>query len=592
LSRRRAVDGSRWPAFDVLRGKRAADLAIVGGRVLDVHSGEVAPGGVAIAGDRIALAGDVDRLIGDSTKVIDAHGAHLTPGLIETHAHQYHSNLTPTEYARLCLRRGTTTVAEAFYGQGQVGGIAAVRSSLAELRATPLGVLFQAPILAYLQNVELGLDPTPARPSADDLIETLSWEGCVGLEEPPLIPFVERDEGILRLAAEALARGQLIMGHGAGLSAEEVAAYASLGISADHECVTAEGALERIAAGMVVSMRECAISHDQPAVQRAITELGADPRDFMLCTDVPDAVTMSRVGHLDHQIRLAVAAGIEPVDAVRMATINAARWFRVADELGSLSPGRIADVLIVDSLEDFSVRTVVAKGRLVVEDRRDLLPPVAPAEPVHSARLDRSVRAGDLRIVAPSSNGSVTARAIAGAELLSEERLVALACRDGAVMTEPGADVLKVAMVDRYGRREAPAVGLIQGYGLRRGALGTSYNPYTNNPMAVGVDDAELAHALNAVAEMGGGFVAVAGGEVLGSVELPHYGFLSGRGADDTIAELERLYRLVGELGCRIERPFHQLAFCAVGGELPRLKLSDRGLFDVEARSTVPVLVD
>jgi adenine deaminase len=585
------LGGSRWHAFEALRGGRPADLAIVSGRVVEVHSGEVAPGGVAIVGERIALAGEVERLIGESTQVIDAHGAFLTPGLIETHAHQYHSNLRPAEYARLCLRRGTTTVAEAFYGQGQVGGIASVRSSLTELRATPLGVLFQAPILAYLQNVELGLEPSPARPSADDLIATLSWECCVGLEEPPFIPFAEEDEGIRRLAEAALARGQLIMGHGAGLAAPELAAYASVGVSADHECVTAEEAVERIASGMVVSMRECSISHDQRQVQRAITELGAEPRHFTFCTDVPDAVTMSRVGHLDHQIRLAVRAGVDPVAALQMATINAARYFRVNDSLGSLTPGRLADVLVVDSLDDFSVRSVVAKGRLVVEEGRDLLPPPAPDEPTHPVRLERTVHADDLRIEAPSGNGSVTARAIGGAELLSTERRVRLRRRDGAVECDPDSDVLKVAMVDRYGRRDAPAIGLIQGYGLQRGAIGTSYNPYTNNPMAVGADDADLAHALNAVANMGGGFVAVAEGKVLASVELPLYGFLSRTGADETVSALENLGRVVGELGCGIERPFHQLAFCAVGGELPRLKLSDQGLFDVEARATVPVVV-
>jgi adenine deaminase len=591
----RAGGEDRWRVLEAVLGRRPADLAVVNARIVDVYLGSVSPGGVAIVGERIARTGDVDSLIGDSTTVLDAGGRFVTPGLIETHAHLYHANLSPTEYARLCLRSGTTTVVEAFYGLAQVSGLEAVRFFLAELRRTPIAVLFQVPILAYLQNIELGLAPTPTGLSESDMLETLDWPDCVGLEEPPYIPFRERDPGIERIAAESLARGLPIMGHGAGLDVEELGAYTAMGITADHECVAAGEAVERIRAGMMVSLRECAISHDQPAVQRAITERAMSSAHFMFSTDVPDAVTMARQGHIDDRIRIAVAGGIDPIAAVQMATVNAARYYRVEESLGSLAPGRLADVLVVEDLDDFVVRDVIAKGERVIAGGEEVAlfeRPIYPQAFLGSLRIKRPVRAEDLRIAVPDGRDQATVRVIAGAELLSEERHMTVPCPDGHAPADTGQDVLKAAMVDRFGRHEAPALGFIHGYGLKRGAIGTAYNPFTNNPMALGTNDADVAHAINEVAEMQGGFVAVAGGEVLASVPLPLCGLLSDQDADDVVRDLERLYAVVAELGCPIERPFHQLAFTGVAGELPRLKLSDRGMFDVERRQLVSPLVE
>jgi adenine deaminase len=219
-------------------------------------------------------------------------------------------------------------------------------------------------------------------------------------------------------------------------------------------------------------------------------------------------------------------------------------------------------------------------------------PPVYPATFRSSIKLKRPVTAADLRIPAPPGRSTAVARAIAGAELLSEERHVEIPCVDGDVPPDVDQDILKAAMVDRFGRSEVPALGFIQGYGLKRGAIGTTYNPYTNNPMALGTTDADVAHAINAVVEIGGGFVAVADGQVLGSVPLPLLGLLADRPADEVVTALEQLYEIVADLGCDIERPFHQLAFTAVGGELPRLKLSSEGVFDVERREVLAPLVD
>jgi adenine deaminase len=582
--------------LDALAGVTAADLVITGGRVVDVHRREVREGGIAVKAGRIIRVGEVEGMVGEGTEVLDAGGRYLTPGLIESHAHSYHANMNLTEYAKLCLSRGTTAVAESFYGQGQIRGIEAVRHFYDELRRTPLTLLFVVPVLAYLQNLELGLAATPGTVSGDDLFEMLEWEGCVGLEEPPYIPVAERDPVIVRLIERALAQGKVVMGHAAGLSEEELDGYAAFGISGDHEGLTAEEAVQRVQRGMMVSTRETPIARNQRDVQKAITEHGCDPSLFMFCSDVPDAVTYATVGHIDEYIRIAVEGGIDPLDAVAMGSVNTARYYRVEHLLGSLTPGRQADILMVGDLERFDVQTVIAKGTVVLVDgerRHRFQRPVYPAFLQGTVELARPIEVEDLALRAPEGASRVLVRAIGAESLLSDERRFELpVCGDGRVEADVEGDVLKVAMWDRYGRWAEPAVAFMQGFKLKRGAIATSYNPFYNNVMSLGTNDADMALAANTVAELGGGFVAVADGEVLGSVALPLCGLLSDADADEVVPELERLYAQVAELGCAIEWPFHNFAFTAVVGELPILKMCDRGLFDVAKREHLSTIVE
>jgi len=586
----------RSEILDVLGGAAPADLVVVGGRVVDVNARTVREADLAVRAGRIAKVGDVSEHVGARTRVVDAGGRLATPGLIESHAHSYHANLSMTEYARVCLGRGTTAVAESFYGQGQIRGIEAVRFFYDELRRTPLGVLFLVPVLAYLQNLELGLPSTPGTVTGEELFEMLGWEGCVGLEEPPWIPILEREPVVTRLIEEALGRGLVVMGHAAALTEDELTGYASFGISADHECINAEEAVARVRHGMMVSFRETPIARNQRDVQRAVTEHGCDPSLFMFSSDVPDAVTFARVGHIDECIRIAVEGGIDPLDALRMGTINTARYYRVDHRMGSLAPGRDANILLVDDLEGFRVRTVIARGLVVVDDGAwvaRLEQPIYPRFLRATVTLARPVEPSDFEIRASPGAERATVRVVGAETLLSDERRVELPVTEGAVLPDVERDVLKVAMIDRYGRRPAPATAFLQGYGLTRGAIGTSYNPFYNNVMLLGTNDADMALAANTVAELEGAFVAVADGEVLGAVALPLCGLLSDGGALEVVDALEELYRVVREeLGCTMPWPFHNFAFTAVVGELPRLKMSDRGLFDVTLREHLTTIVD
>jgi adenine deaminase len=391
----------------------------------------------------------------------------------------------------------------------------------------------------------------------------------------------------------ALRGGQVVMGHGAGLGHAELTAYAAMGVTADHEAVTAEEALARIRAGMMVSMRESCVARNQVELQKAITEHGASTRHFMFCADVLDPVEADRVGHIDQSIRLAVRGGIDPLAAVQMATINAARYYRVDHALGSLAPGRQADVLVVEDLEQFRVRSVVAKGRLVVREGEVVAPlrrPLYPAFLKGTVKLHRPAAAATFAVPAPAGAGEVLARVIGGDNLVSDERHVRLPVIDGAVRCDPDQDVIKLAMLDRYGADAPAAIGFLQGYGIRRGAIGTTYDPMYHHVLVAGTDDEDLATAANALAEMGGGFVAVDGDDVV-AVPLELCGLMSDRPAAEFIDAMERLYEKARELGCSMPSPFHNLAFTAVCGELPFLKLAHDGLFDVQQRRSLPTLV-
>ncbi len=584
----------RVDAMEILTGSRKADRAVTNGQIVDVWSGEVRPGGVAITGSTIVAAGEIDDFIGPQTEVIDAGGRFLTPGLIETHLHVYESNLNPTELARILLPHGTTVLPEAMYGAGQIRGVEAVRFFIDELRRTPITVLHQVPVLGYLQNLELGLPGGPNSLDREALLQVMEWDGCVGLEEPPFIPMVEKDPVVRELMEKTLNAGQVVMGHGAGIQGHHLTAYAAMGITADHEAVTAEEALARINAGIMVSMRESCVARNQQELQRAITEHGASTHNFMFCADVLDPVEAEQVGHIDQSIRVAIEGGVDPVAAVQMATINAARYYRVDHFLGSLAPGRQADILIVDDLNQFSIESVIAKGELVVEagsyvGRLDR--PTYPAFLKDTVRLSRPAEAATFEVDAPEGVGEITVRVIGGDSLVSDERHIALPVVDGKVVADTDQDVIKLAMLDRYAEDDEPAIAFLQGYELKRGAIGTTYNPMYHNVLVAGVNDQDMAIAANALAAIGGGFVAVEDGKVT-AVPLELCGLMSDRPASEFIPAMEELYAKVEGLGCTMEAPFHNLAFTAVCGELPFLKLAHKGLFDVEKRVLLPMFVD
>lgn len=580
-------------------GEENADLVIKGGKLINVYTDEIYYADIAVKGDRIAFIGNVDKVIGKNTLEINAEGKYISPGFIDTHQHGCEAHLNMTEYARTLILHGTTTVSEAFYDIGLVGGMKGIKFCYEELKKTPLKVLFLVPILAYLQNRELNLPEAPNSISMDDLYEMLNWPECVGLEEPPYLPIVEGDEDFLNLFEKAINMGKIITGHACGLrEGPELNAYVAMGARSDHEAVIPEEAIEKARLGMSISMREGSGASDVLNLVKALTENKIDSRSFTYCGDEVSFHQLHKVGHLDHNIRLSISSGLNPIKAIQIATINAAELFKVSHNIGSITPGKIADILLIDDLRELNINTVIANGSIIVKENQLMKKFERPEYPkfmYDTIRLRRPTVPDDFRI-RTDKYGKVKVRVIGitDGSLISDERVATLDVVDNNVLADTSKDVLKIAMVDRYNRfKEQVGLGFIQGFNIKEGAIGSTYNPMYQNIVLVGTNEEDMSFAANTIAEMGGGFVAVKNGKVLAKFEMPLFGVLSDKALEPGVEKVEELLRIIKRMGCQLQKdPFHTLAFACVVGEIGNLKLSHDGLFDVQKKKRVPTIID
>lgn len=585
---------SRRQLIEVAMGRAHADSIIGGGRLVNVFTREVYDGGVAIAGGRIAAVGDVDYTRGPETEVIDAEGGYLTPGLIDAHLHMYHSYLGVNEFVEGSLLSGTTTYADGFYGQGIVGGADAVRFFKDAFDATPLRLIFLVPTLSWLQNRELGLKPGPGI-SVEDMHEMLAWDGCHGLEEPPFLPVVDGWDDLLDLLDATLEQGKIITGHAAGINSRQAQAFVAAGVTTDHETVGAEEAVMKARIGFKLLMRQGSGAFDVPELVKAYTEYKIDPRQLAFCSDLASPEKLLNEGTISENIRVAIANGVPPLLAVQMGTINNAEAFHLEREIGVLAPGRHADILLVDELRDFRIQRVLAGGETVVEDGRLTVKLPAHDYPkafFSSVHLERPITPEDLAVRA-SGDGPVEVRVIGITEnsLVTDERRATLKLKDGIVMPDIEKDVLPLAMVDRFGKGTGAGAGFVQGFRLERGAIASSVNAVCENLVAVGTNTEDMTLAMNTLAEVGGGKVVVADGEVLTLVELPLLGLLSPEPLAEIAAKFDRAFAEIANLGCPLRNPFSQLEFCFACGEIGDIRLSDEGLLRVEPCEMLEVVL-
>jgi adenine deaminase len=596
MSRARMLDGSgRRVLANVALGVTKADAVIRGGRIVNVYTGEIYDCDVALSGNRVAAIGDVELSIGPGTEVIDALGTYLVPGYIDHHCHVHESQLTISEFASAVLPLGTTGVATDHYGEMSVGGKRAVRESLDAARQLPLKVFFILGGPGYYQNHPFGHSGWP---TLDDMLEMLEWDECVGMNEAFAARIVDDEEKIISLVEGVIASGKWVCSHGAEMEGARANAWkAYLGETDDHESVTKGDALLRARLGIYVSVREGAGCYNLEQVIRAITEHRVDTRRFCFNDDVPEITAIAEHGHMDYLMRKAIGAGVSPVVAVQMATLNAAECLGVDRDYGSISPGKIADVVLVDDLRSLSARTVIADGRVVAIDGEltAALPPTHFADYAYgTVKLPRSIAPEDFRIDAGTSSGTVEIRVIeaSGETVTTRESHEEVPVDDGQIVGDPSRDLLKIAAIERVVGNGMTGVGIARGFQLKGGALATTFNAQQENIVVVGTNDGDMALAANTVADRGGGFVCVVDGEVRGILPLPLFGLLSDRPYREVVAELQSLNAIVHELGCTMPSPFPTLGFVGLPVDIGHLKICPEGLVDVWKRAVVPILVE
>ncbi|WP_457636831.1 adenine deaminase [Oceanithermus sp.] len=562
----------------VARGERPADLLLKNARVVNVFSGKVTEGSVALAGSYIAGVGDYQK----GEVVEDLQGAYLAPGLIDTHVHLESSMVRPAEYARAVVPHGTTTVVSDPHEIANVCGLAGIRYMLEASEGLPLEVLVNLPSCVPASH----LSTSGASLGKDDLLPFLDHPRVLGLAEFMNVP------GAVSAAPDAVEkllafRGRPIDGHAPGVRGKTLAAYVAAGPWADHESVAPDEALEKVAAGLYVFLRQGTAARNLEDLLPAVGPLTAARMAF--CSDDRHPAELLGEGHVDYMLRLAVAGGVDPLLALRMATLSAAEAFGLRDR-GAVAPGRLADLVAFGDLREFKVRAVWFRGRKVAEEGRPLF---SGAPEVSEEEVRQTVRASlsrlDLRVPARRAKMRVI-RAYEG-QLITTAELVEPRVEGGMVVADPERDLAKLAVVERHGRGSGAGVGFVRGLGLERGAIAGSVGHDSHNLTVAGMDDLSMRTALAALARSGGGYAVALGEEVLELLPLPIAGLMSDRPIEEVRQRMDALLAAAHEkLGARSRDPFMQLAFLPLE-VIPSLKLTDRGLVDVDRFELVDLWV-
>jgi adenine deaminase len=561
---------------DVCMGREPADLVITGGRLVNVHTREVLDGvEVAIKAGRIAMFGDCAHTRGPATRVLDAEGAHLVPGLIDTHLHVESAMVTVGRFAEAVLPHGTTTVLIDNHEMANVLGLEGIRWMLEEGSALQLKVLLAVPSCVPALP---GFEDAGATITPDDIREALTWEGVAALGEMMNMPgVIESDEATHAMIGAVLDARRPVTGHWSlhGWDDHRLHAYAAAGVDSDHETVLRSDALAKLRAGMWVQLREGSAWHDVEKLAPVLLESGVDARHALLVTDDMHPETLATVGHLNHAVRTAIRCGIDPLLAIQMATVNAAEYIGYRHDVGSIAPGRCADVLLVDDLAELRPRLVLADGEPIGE-----VPGYEyPARARDTVRIAREPTVEDLRVPASGATARVRAIGMVPGELATEHRIVEAPVADGEVRADPSLDLAKAASIERHGGPGTIGVGFVQGLGLQRGAVATTVAHDNHNLLVVGMDDADMLAGVARLREIGGGMVAVDGGAVIGEVRLPIAGLMSDRSVPDVADEIRSLARAYEALGCELEYPFMMVSFLSLG-VIPALRVTNRGLVD------------
>lgn len=575
----------------VALGRRPAELVIRDGQWVNVHSGEILPGtDVAVVGGRIAYCGpDARPSIGPHTRLIDAKGRYLVPGLLDAHVHIESAMLTVTQFARAVLPHGTTAVFADPHEIANVLGLRGIRLLLNEAKRLPLKVYLQVPSCVPAAP---GRETPGAEIGPEEVAEALAWPGVIGLGEVMDYPGVIRGErGVHAKIAAALRAGKVVGGHYASPDLERAfCAYAAGGPDDCHEGTRAEDAVARVRQGMAAILRQGTAWQDLREGLRAVTERGVDPRHILLATDDRDAATLLRRGHMDDVVREAIAAGVPPLTAIQMATLNTAEHFRVERDVGSIAPGRWADILVVPDLAAFTVDIVVAAGRVVAaggELEVELPPFPYPVRARGTVHLPRPLRGKDFAVPAPIAEGEVEVRAIEVVEnqAPTREARIRIPVRQGLAELRPG--VARVAVVERHHGSGRIGKGFVVGLTLREGcAVASTVAHDAHHLLVVGTDLGAMARAANHVAAAGGGIAVVRGDEVRAFLGLPIAGILSDRPPAEVAAGLDEVARAVVACGCTLPNAIMTMSLLALP-VIPALRLTDHGLVDVETGAIV-----
>jgi adenine deaminase len=566
--------------IQVARGILPADLVLRNARLVNVCSGECYLADVAVS-DGLVLGVSEPGAGYRGGEERDLAGRWLAPGLIDGHMHIESTMLVLSEFARLVTPRGVTAVMLDPHEFANVLGVDGIRYVLESGRGLPLAAYVMLSSCVPASSFE-----SPYRVLlAEDLLPLLEDERVLGLAEMMNMPGVlHGDEQVLAKIAATRQRGLVVDGHAPGLGALDLAAYAAAGVMSDHECTTLEEARQRVRLGMWLMIREGSAACNLDALLPLVHELHP-PRVFFV-TDDRDPQDLTMRGHIDSMVRRAIELGLEPVEAIRLASYNTAQYFRLHDR-GAIAPGFVADLVVLDDLRSFQVESVYKDGKLVAQGGKLLVDPPVTAFPGMTGTVHiGDVGLDDLRM--PGQPGPVEVVGVQPGQITTRHLREEAPLRDGEIVADPARDLLKLVVIERHHASGRVGLGLVKGMGLRRGALASSVAHDAHNLVVAGANDADILQAARVLEEMGGGFACIVDGEVRALVPLPLGGLVSPQPAADLVRQLVALDEAAADLGCTLEHPCMTLSFLSLS-VIPTLKLTDQGLVDVETFTLLPL---
>jgi adenine deaminase len=553
--------------ISVAKGELPADLLLANAKVVNVFTGEVEPGNVAICGEKIAGVGDYQ----EGKQVLDLRGKYIAPGLINGHIHPESSMLDIGQYARAVVPHGTTTLVTDLHEISNVRGLEGIRYVLNYARRLPFNLFLMAPSCVPATRLET----SGASLGAEDIRQVLGWKDCIGLGEVMNFPgVIGGDEEVLRKIS--LAKRKIIDGHASGLGGKDLSAYIAAGIYSDHESVSLDEAKEKLRQGMFIMIREGSSEKNLDALLPLVTD-----KTYKRCLFVVDdrtCVDLLKDGDIDGVVRKAIRLGLDPVRAIQLATINPADYFR-RDGLGGIAPGYMADLIVLGDLSRLQIDMVFYKGRLVAEEGKPLfLTPKATSKGLTNTVNIKPFTIEALKL--PPSGEAEPVIEIVPGQIITKKRTEKIKATHGAIMPDIGRDILKLAVVERHNATGNIGLGLVAGFGLRKGALASSIAHDSHNIIAVGTNDEDIFTAIGEIERLQGGLVAAAGGKVLDSLALPVAGLLSDEPLETVVSKLEGLEKIAAELGSKLSSPFATLSFLALP-VIPEIRLTDLGVVEV-----------
>lgn len=578
----------------VAQGRESADLVIRGVNLVNVCTAEIQKRvDIAVSCGRIAYIGQAKHCIGTGTRVIDAAGQYAAPGFLDGHMHIESSMMSAGEYARAVIPHGTTGIYPDPHEICNVLGLEGVRHLMKDAARTPLKAMFTTP--SCVPAVP-GFEDTGASIGPEEIRESMTWPETVGLGEMMNFPgILSSDEKTYAELEETLKAERIVTGHYSLPETDRgLNAYIASGIRCCHESTRAEDALAKMRLGMYAQLREGSAWHDLHEVAKAVTARPLDSRFAMLVSDDAHPHTLFMEGHLDHILRRALEEGIDAVTAIQMVTINCAQCFGMDRDLGSITPGKCADIVLLEDLEHFRVTRVWIDGELAAEDGRPVfeLEPYAYPEPMlHSMHIKDPVTPDSFRIPAPGAQTIVRAIEVIPARVGSWERHVELKAQNGFLESDTEQDVLKTAVFERHHASGKRGFGFVKGFGIRRGAMASTVAHDAHNLLVIGTNDADMSAAANELIRTGGGMSVAADGKVIGTVPLPIAGLMNDKDAEEMSRMVEGLEAAWKQIGCVMPSPFMTMALISLAC-LPQLRLTDRGLVDCSTFRFVPLIVE